>query len=56
MKTWLNGVPAAHWVGDGTYSKGYLGLQVHKAKSGKVLWRGIKVKELGDETARIKGA
>ena len=54
VKTWLNGVPAAHWVGDGTYAKGYFGLQVHKAKSGKVLWRDLRVKELGDETARIK--
>lgn len=54
VKTWLNGVPAGHWVGDGTYSKGYFGLQVHKAKSGKVLWRGLKVKELGDETARLE--
>ncbi|MGB0144845.1 MAG: 3-keto-disaccharide hydrolase, partial [Akkermansiaceae bacterium] len=52
VKTWLNGVPAAHWVGDGTYAKGYFGLQVHKAKSGKVLWRDLRVKELGDETAR----
>ncbi|MFT6864371.1 MAG: hypothetical protein ACJAVK_002936 [Akkermansiaceae bacterium] len=54
VKTWLNGVPAAHWVGDGTYSKGYFGLQVHKAKGGKVLWRGLKVKELGGERARLK--
>lgn len=54
VKTWLNGVPAAHWVGDGTYAKGYFGLQMHKAKKGKVLWRGLKVKELGDETSRLK--
>lgn len=54
VKTWLNGVPAAHWVGDGTYSKGYFGLQVHQAKSGKVLWRGLKVKELGPEAARLE--
>lgn len=53
VKTWLNGVPAAHWVGDGTYAAGYFGLQVHKAKSGKVLWRGLKVKELGDGNARL---
>jgi hypothetical protein len=53
VKTWLNGVPAAHWVGDDTYTKGYFGLQVHKAKSGKVLWRGLKVRELGSGTARL---
>ena len=46
VKTWVNGVPAAHWVGDGTYSKGFFGLQVHKAKKGKVLFRNIRVKEL----------
>ena len=46
VQTWLNGVPVAHWVGDGTYAKGFFGLQVHKAKSGKVLFRNLKVKEL----------
>jgi hypothetical protein len=46
VKTWVNGVPASHWVDDGTYSKGFFGLQVHKAKSGKVLFRNIRVKEL----------
>jgi len=46
VKTWVNGVPAAHWVGDGTYSKGFFGLQVHKAKKGTVLFRNIRVKEL----------
>ncbi|MEN8773232.1 MAG: DUF1080 domain-containing protein [Akkermansiaceae bacterium] len=54
VKTWLNGVPAAHWVGDGTYQAGYFGLQVHKAKSGKVVWRGLKVKELGKKIGRLQ--
>lgn len=54
VKSWLNGVPAAHWVGDGKFSEGYFGLQVHKAKGGKVLWRGLKVKELGSEEARLQ--
>lgn len=54
VKSWLNGVPAAHWVGDGKFTKGYFGLQVHKAKSGKVLWRNLRVKELGDEVGRLK--
>ncbi|BDS08977.1 hypothetical protein NT6N_40170 [Oceaniferula spumae] len=49
VKTWINGVPAAHWVGDGTYNKGYFGLQIHHAPKGKVLWRGIKVKELTEK-------
>lgn len=47
VKTWVNGIPAAHWLGDGTHSKGFFGLQVHKAKKGKVLFRDIRVKELG---------
>lgn len=46
VKTWVNGIPAAHWVGDGTYSKGFFGLQVHQAKAGKVLFRNLRVKEL----------
>ena len=46
VKTWLNGVPAAHWIDDGTYAKGFFGLQIHKGNAGKVLWRDIRVKEL----------
>lgn len=46
MKTWVNGIPAAHWVDDGTYAKGYFGLQIHKGKKGQVRFRNIKVKEL----------
>jgi hypothetical protein len=46
VKTWVNGVPVAHWIDDGTYAKGFFGLQIHKGKQGKVLWRGIRVKEL----------
>ena len=34
VKTWVNGIPAAHWVGDGTYDKGFFGLQVHKGDKG----------------------
>jgi hypothetical protein len=44
-KTWLNGVPIAHWVGDGTYSQGFFALQVHKGKAGTILFKNIKVKE-----------
>lgn len=46
VKTWVNGVPVAHWIDDGTYAKGFFGLQIHKGQKGKVLWRGIRVKEL----------
>lgn len=45
VKTWLNGVPVAHWVND-TYLQGFFGLQVHKAAKGQVLWRNMKIREL----------
>ncbi len=45
VKTWVNGVPAAHWVDDGTYAKGFFGLQLHKAKNGTVQYRNIRIKE-----------
>ena len=54
VKTWVNGVPAAHWKGDGTYRSGYFALQVHKAKSGMIVWRDLKVKELDQESARLE--
>ncbi len=45
IKTWLNGVPAAHWETE-EYLKGFFGLQIHAGKEGTVLFRNIKVKEL----------
>lgn len=45
VKTWVNGIPAAHWVND-EYLKGFFGLQIHAGKEGTVLWRNLKVKEL----------
>ena len=54
VKTWVNGIPIAHWKGDGTYGSGYFALQVHKAKSGTVVWRDLKVKELDEEGVRLK--
>jgi len=45
VKTWINGVPAAHWVSK-DFKKGIFGLQVHQGKEGKILWRNIKIKEL----------
>ena len=47
VKTWVNGVPIAHWVGDGTYAKGFFGLQIHKGNEGTVLWRDLRVQQLG---------
>lgn len=46
IKTWINGVPAAHWIDDGTYSKGFFGLQIHKGTKGEVLFRNIRLKEI----------
>lgn len=54
VKTWVNGIPAAHWKGDGTYGSGYFALQVHKAKSGMIVWRNLKVKELDQEEVRLQ--
>ena len=48
IKTWINGVPAAHLVDDMT-AKGFIGLQVHnigkdKSKEGiEVRWKNIKI-------------
>jgi len=46
VKTWINGVPAAHWVDEAGYPQGFFGLQIHKGKQGTVLWKNIRVKEL----------
>jgi hypothetical protein len=46
VKTWINGVPASHWVDDGSYPEGFFGLQIHKGAEGTVLWRNIRVKRL----------
>lgn len=46
VKTWLNGVPASHWVDDGTYADGFFALQSHSGAAGTVLFKNIRVKEL----------
>lgn len=45
IKTWLNGVPAAHWK-TSEYMTGFIGLQVHSGKQGTIQWRNVKIKEL----------
>lgn len=47
LKTWINGVPAAHLIDEKTTS-GFIGLQVHsigkEQKSGtEILWRDVKI-------------
>lgn len=44
-KTWINGIPAAHWKND-EYKQGFFSLQVHSGKEGLIHFRNIKVKEL----------
>lgn len=47
FKTWINGLPAAHWVDkENKYPKGFIGLQVHGGKQGIIHWRNLKIKEL----------
>jgi hypothetical protein len=45
VKTWINGIPAAHWETD-QYEKGFFSLQVHSGTKGEVHFRNLKVKEL----------
>lgn len=45
IKTWLNGIPAAHWK-TSEYEKGFFSLQIHSGKEGTIHFRNIKVKEL----------
>lgn len=45
VKTWVNGIPAAHWV-DSEYVKGFIALQSHAGRKGKVHFRNIQIKEL----------
>lgn len=47
FKTWINGIPAAHWVDEeNKWPSGFIGLQVHGGKQGTILWRNLRVKEL----------
>ncbi len=46
VRTWINGVPCAHWKDDGTYAEGFFGLQIHKGKKGQVRWKNVRIKEL----------
>jgi hypothetical protein len=45
IKTWINGVPAAHLKND-KYKQGFFSLQMHSGNAGKIHFRNIKVKEL----------
>ncbi|MGY8770815.1 MAG: 3-keto-disaccharide hydrolase [Pirellulales bacterium] len=45
VKTWVNGIPAAHWVDNGSYPKGFFSLQIHKGAEGEVLFRNLLIKK-----------
>lgn len=45
LQTWVNGVPVADLTDDADAS-GFIALQVHSGKAGKILWRNIRIKEL----------
>ncbi|MDY5582325.1 MAG: family 16 glycoside hydrolase [Candidatus Merdousia sp.] len=45
MQTWVNGVPTADFEWEGV-KPGFIGLQVHFGKTGAILWRNVKIKEL----------
>jgi hypothetical protein len=47
IKTWLNGNLVVDMF-DGFSMKGFFGLQIHSGKAGKVAWRNIRVKDLGE--------
>lgn len=45
IKTWINGVPAAHLVDNETAS-GFIGLQIHRGKAGRqIRWKNIRIIE-----------
>ncbi|MEM6912266.1 MAG: DUF1080 domain-containing protein [Verrucomicrobiota bacterium] len=47
MKTWVNGLPAAHWVDqEDRFPRGFFSLQVHSGAQGTILFRDPRVKEL----------
>ncbi|MHC4908731.1 MAG: family 16 glycoside hydrolase, partial [Planctomycetota bacterium] len=45
VKTWVNGIPAAHWIDDGSYPNGFFGLQIHQGAKGIVRFRDIRIKD-----------
>lgn len=43
IKTWINGVPAAHLI-DSETASGFIGLQVHRGKTGtQIKWKNIRI-------------
>ncbi|MBA3312853.1 MAG: DUF1080 domain-containing protein [Planctomycetaceae bacterium] len=45
LQTWVNGVPVAD-LHDAEDAEGFIALQVHSGKAGKILWKNVSIKEL----------
>jgi hypothetical protein len=45
LRTWLNGVPVAD-LHDAMDKEGFIALQVHAGKEGRIRWKNIRIKEL----------
>lgn len=59
IKTWINGIPAAHVIDDVT-AKGFIALQVHAIGSKKdegrqISWRNIRIQTTGLKPAPLQG-
>lgn len=45
LKTWVNGVPCAKLTDDAD-AEGFIALQVHSGKQGRIRWRNVRIKEV----------
>jgi hypothetical protein len=46
LRTWVNGVPCAD-LEDTMDADGFIALQVHAGKEGRIRWKDVRIKELG---------
>ncbi len=47
IQTWVNGIHVTD-LRDDADSEGFIALQVHSGKEGKIIWRNIRLKKLGE--------
>jgi Domain of Unknown Function (DUF1080) len=48
LRTWVNGVPCADLT-DTQDAEGFIALQVHSGKEGRIRWKNIRIKEFGPD-------
>lgn len=48
LATWINGVPCAK-LKDDADAEGFIALQVHSGKQGRIRWRNVRIKVIGSE-------